>query len=494
MPSRQYWFDGHSSLTVSLPQNPGRLVTMPTLPYIAECVGVGALGFRHADEFPEWLDTPAVAPFWDEFRDNFLLRSPGHLFDPRVECEYIQALFSTISHADARVYSSADTSGRPLNRTNWTPRQHYLRFMCSIAHHHSTSGIMVSNSDIWPNFEDNSRRDPSLSQGYQAWVTLGFLIFREQFNHPSANSANSSPSSSVHGRPRTPDQSRRTLREPTATPEFPMRRVHTRHHDPAPERHHPSVHDMGEGDIYIVVEVIDNHPSRAVSPAPMTPIPTGHASPSPPVSAAANNTTASPSNQERDFGAEMDEILARIDSEQQQLDQMLTLTHPGQASAPAYLSADAVNFSTWQSVLATTIGASNPDNNQQQLPAAPPANLDNIPPSGLVILPTLIPADGVPTDPVRVLAAAGGWTDWYYDRAGLPELTVEYAADGSMVTRLDPDGPMARAAAAERETPRAAAIRAQMQEMFPGNPRPLGDGGVGGGGGGDSGPAGPAGQ
>lgn len=184
----------------------------------------------------------------------------------------------------------------------------------------------------------------------------------------------------------------------------------------------------------------------------------------------------------------MDEILAGIDSEQQQLDQMLTLTHPGQASAPA-LSADAVDFSTWQSVLAATIGASNPDKNQQQLPAALPANLDNIPPSGLVVLPTLIPADGVPTHPVRVLAAAGGWTDWYYDRAGLPELTVEYAADGSTVTRLDPDGPMARAAAAERETPRAAAIRAQMQEMFPGNPRPLGDGGVG-----DSGPAGPAGQ
>lgn len=215
----------------------------------------------------------------------------------------------------------------------------------------------------------------------------------------------------------------------------------------------------------------------------MTPIPTGHASPSPPVSAAANNTTASPSNQERDFGAEMDEILAGIDSE-----------HPGQASAPAYLSADAVDFSTWQSVLATTIGASNPDNNQQQLPAAPPANLDNIPPSGLVVLPTLIPADGVPTHLVRVLAAADGWTDWYYDCAGLPELTVEYAADGSMVTRLDPDGPVARAAAAERETPRAAAIRAQMQKMFPGDPRPLGDGGVGGGDGGDSGPAGPAGQ
>lgn len=484
MPSRQYWFDGHSSLTVSLPQNPGRLVTMPTLPYIAECVGVGALGFRHADEFLEWLDTPAVAPFWDEFKDNFLFRSPGHLFDPRVECDYIQVLFSTMSPSDARVYSSADTSGRRLITTNWSPRQHYLRFMCSIAHHHSTSGIMASNPDIWPNFENNGQRDPGMSQGYQAWVTLGFLIVREQFNHPG--SANSSPSSSFHGRPRTPDQSRRSLREPTATPEFPMRRVHTRRHSPAPERYNPNARDTGEGDIYIVVdveEVIDSHPSRAVSPAPITPVPTGRASPSP-----------APPHEDRDFTAEMEELMAGIDSEQQQLDQMLSLTHPGQptGAAQGYLSADAVDFSTRQSVLASTIGASNPDSNNQQLPAAPTANLNNIPPSGLVVLPSLIPADGVPTHPVRVLAAAGGWTDWYYDRAGLPELTVEYAADGSMVTRLDPDGPMARAAAAERETPRAAAIRAQMEEMFPGNPRPLGDGGVGGGGGGGS--SGPAGQ
>lgn len=174
---------------------------------------------------PRVIGHPAVAPFWHEFRDNFLFRSPGHLFEPRVECEYIQALFSTISYSDGLVYSSADTSGRPLNRTNWTPRQHYLRFMCSIAHYHSTSGIM-SNPDIWPNFEDNGQRDPSMSQGYQACVTLGFLIVREQLNHPSRSS---SPSSSFHGRPRTPDQSRRSLREPTATPEFPMRRVHMRH-------------------------------------------------------------------------------------------------------------------------------------------------------------------------------------------------------------------------------------------------------------------------
>lgn len=478
MPSRQYWFDGHSSLTVSLPQNRGRLVTMPALPHIAECVGVGALGFRHADEFLEWLDTPAVAPFWDEFRDNFLFRSPGHLFDPRVECEYIQALFSTISYSDGLGYSSADTSGRPLNRTNWTPRQHYLRFMCSIAHYHSTSGIM-SNPDIWPNFEDNGQRDPSMSQGYQAWVTLGFLIVREQIKHPSRNS---SPSSSFHGRPRTPDQSRCSLREPTATPEFPMRRVHMRHHDPAPERHNPNGRDMD--DSYIVV-VVDS-PFRAV-----TPTPTGHGSrlpAAPPVSAAANNTTTSPSNRERDFDAEIEELFAGIDSDQQQIDQMLSLTHPGQP-AQDYLSADAVDFSTWQSVLDTTIGPSNPGTGgpRPPPPTQPPANF-HIPPSGLVVLPTLIPADGVPTHPVRVLAAEGGWTDWYYDRAGLPELKVEYAADGSMVTRLDPDGPMAQAAAAARQTPRAEAIRVQMQEMLGDNTRPLGGDGVGGGG--SPGPAG----
>jgi hypothetical protein len=102
---------------------------MHTLPHIIECVGVGALRFRHADEFCDWLDSPDVAPYWDEIRVHFLFRSPGYLFDPRLEWEYIQALFLTLSEFERMIYRSAEPSGRPVNRVNWTPRQHCLRFM-----------------------------------------------------------------------------------------------------------------------------------------------------------------------------------------------------------------------------------------------------------------------------------------------------------------------------------------------------------------------------
>lgn len=64
-------------------------------------------------------------------------------------------------------------------------------------------------------------------------------------------------------------------------------------------------------DSYMVV--VADSPFRAV-----TPTPTGHGSRSPaapPVSAAANNTTTSPSNQERDFDAEIEELFAGIDSD-----------------------------------------------------------------------------------------------------------------------------------------------------------------------------------
>ncbi|KAK0750068.1 hypothetical protein B0T18DRAFT_462070 [Schizothecium vesticola] len=393
MPSRQYWFEGYTSVTVSLPQNPGRLVTLHALPHITECVGVGALGFRHADEFCDWLDSPAVAPYWDEFRDHFLFRSPGHLFDPRVEWEYIQIFFSTISEFDRLVYRSAEPSGRPVNRINWTPRQHYLRFMCSIMHHRTFAD---TNPNIWPNFDDNGQRQEGMTQGYQAWLTLGFLIVREQLNHTSGSS---SPESS-HGDPRTPDQSRRRLREPTATPEFP--------------------------------------PSGAARPWA---IPVRD----PPAAAPVGFSSQAAS-------------------------------HP----------AGSVDFSTWQGVLNSTASPS-PTN---RLPALRPSPIPARAGSGLVLLPEVITPGVVPIHPVRVRGADGSWLDRYYDRAGLLELTVEYAADGTMITRLDPNGPMAQAqaAAAARATPEAAAVRAQMEEMFGGNPWP--HGGQGGGGDGSSEPAG----
>jgi len=471
MPSRQYWFEGYASVTVSLPQNPGRLVTLHALPHIAECVGVGALGFRHADEFCAWLDSSAVAPYWDEFRVNFLLRSPGRLFDPRVEWEYVQELLSTISEFDRMVYRSADTSGRPLDRANWTSRQHYLRFMCSVLYHHDNT-----NPDIWPNFDDNGQRQEGMTQEYQAWLTLGFLIVREQLNHISGNS---SPESS-HDDQGTPDQSRRSLREPTATPEFPFRTLHLPYEEPEPGFNH---NDTDMFDDYTEVGSL----SRAATPwADHV-----HGSPAaPPASAAANSTGTSNSDQAREFRIQMEEMFASLDDERDQVDEMLSLrylghnTNPGSSSQPASHPAGPVDFSTWQSVL-NSMAPPSPSN---RLPALRPPPIPARAESGLVLLPEVMTPGVVPIHPVRVRGADGSWVDRYYDRAGLLELTVEYAADGTMITQLDPNGPMAQAAAAARETPQAAAVRAQMEEMFGGNPWPLG--GQGGGADGSSGPAG----
>jgi hypothetical protein len=459
MPSRQYWFEGSASVTVSLPQNPGRLVTLHALPHITECVGVGALGFRHADEFCDWLDSPAVAPFWDEFRDHFLFRTPGHLFDPRVEWEYIQALFLSISEFERMIYRSAGPSGRPVNRVNWTPRQHYLRFMCSIMHYRGM--VTDTNPDIWPNFDDNGQRQEGMTQGYQAWLTLGFLIVREQLNHTSGDS---SPESS-QGDPRTPDQSRRRLREPTATPEFPFRTLHLPYDAPSP------AFNPNDGDMYSEYTEVGSPPGAA-----------GHER--------GSSAGTSTSDQAQEFRAQMDEMFARLDDERDSVDEMLSLRYSGLpttsgSSSQAALHPDGpVDFSTWQSVLSST----SPPSPGNRLPALRPAPIPARPSSGLVLLPEVITPGVIPIHPVRVRRADGSWVDRYYDRAGLLELTVEYAADGTMITRLDRNGPMAQAAAAARATPEAAAVRAQMEEMFGENPRPLG--GQGGGGEGSSGPAG----